>query len=80
MVMLKNHCKTHGFLSMGLRKPRKTHGFLSVVLRKPRKTHGFLSTGLRKNHSPGQNLIDFPLNSKRKSIEIALGQPRAESD
>ena len=37
MVMLKNHCKTHGFLSMGLRKPRKTHGFLSVVLRKPRK-------------------------------------------
>ena len=30
--------------------------------------------------SPEQNLIDFHLNSKRKSFEIELGQARAESD
>ena len=33
MVMLKNHCKTHGFLSMGLRKPRKTHQKLFAIYR-----------------------------------------------
>ena len=43
--------KTHGFLSMGFRKPQETRGFLSMGLRKPCKTHGFLSMGLKKTKS-----------------------------